>query len=644
MEEGARAIEGFMERPFPVNDIILLVVEPDIWPRTAGSVVGGYSPDGYDDPHLLVNNPRVFGRESYSNKGVIYHELGHLYHLLGPRWLVEGTADFLRSYTRDKIGEESIEQRLAHLESYEQSPGGCDKENIQQHLDDWRPSYCDYYLGEVFLLAMYTTIGAEGVSAALRDLQIQTTLYGSTGHEDLIYQAFEKYTPAGQEDAFKAAYRRYHGGPIITLPPASPDRRTSLVVLYNMTHGASWANNDNWLSDVSLGAWYGVITDVGGRVTGLALRGNDLTGEIPPELGSLTNLKELALFGNRLSGEIPSELGGLVNLKELVLSGNELSGEIPPDLARLVKLEGLDLSDNQLSGEIPSELASLTNLQRLYLYGNQLGGGIPVELASLTNLLGLHLRDNQLTGEIPSELDNLTKLRRLNLSGNQLTGEIPSELGNLTKLTRALDLSRNQLGGEIPSELGRLTTVARFDLSENQLGGEIPSELGSLANVRGLYLSGNQLSGEIPLELGSLSELSTLDLSGNQLSGEVPSELGSLSKLWTLDLSGNQLSGGIPSELGNLIDLRVLDLSDNQLTGRIPSELGSLTNLKKLFLGGNRFTGCIPEGLRDTAENDLHELGLPVLWGLLRPEPAAFGAVTLQLPGAIQVHRPRIPG
>ena len=42
-----------------------------------------------------------------------------------------------------------------------------------------------------------------------------------------------------------------------------------------------------------------------------------------------------------------------------------MSGEIPPELGSLNDLEFLGLSDNELSGEIPPELASLGNLTGL---------------------------------------------------------------------------------------------------------------------------------------------------------------------------------------------------------------------------------------------------------------------------------------
>ena len=41
-----------------------------------------------------------------------------------------------------------------------------------------------------------------------------------------------------------------------------------------------------------------------------------MTGEIPSELGGLSNLRMLSLDNNRLTGEIPPELGGLSNTEQ----------------------------------------------------------------------------------------------------------------------------------------------------------------------------------------------------------------------------------------------------------------------------------------------------------------------------------------
>ena len=411
--------------------------------------------------------------------------------------------------------------------------------------------------------------------------------------------------------------------------------RAALVALYNATDGANWRIKRNWLSNAPMGEWDGVTTNSDGWVTHLDLQRNQLTGEIPAELGSLTNLERLWLAGNQLTGEIPAELGSLTNLEGLSLNDNQLTGEIPAELGSLTNLEELFLNNNQLTGEIPAELGGLSNLTRLWLQGNQLTGEIPAELGDLTSLTVLYLHNNQLTGEIPAELGSLThldlqynqltgeipaelgsltNLERLWLAGNQLTGEIPSEFGDLTRLTE-LSLHHNQLTGEIPSELGSLTNLERLWLAGNQLTGEIPAELGDLTKLKYLDLSNNQLTGEIPAELGSLANLQWLYLYGNQLSGEIPGELGSLTNLQGLHLHGNQLSGEIPSELGSLANLQWLHLDGNQLSGEIPAELGSLTDLEELFLSGNQLTGCIPVGIAGVANNDFNQLGLPFCAG-----------------------------
>ena len=306
---------------------------------------------------------------------------------------------------------------------------------------------------------------------------------------------------------------------------ASPDREV-LVSLYNATDGPNWANNTNWLSDRPPGEWHGVTIDADGRVIRLNLSNNQLSGEIPSSMGSLTNLEELWLADNQLTGEIPPELGNFANLDELYLWGNELTGEIPVELGTLANLTSLSLSQNQLTGAIPTELGSLANLEELYLWGNELTGMIPTELGSLANLGELSLSDNQLTGEIPVELGILANLTSLSLSQNQLTEEIPTELGSLANLEE-MSLSDNQLTGEIPVELGTLANLTSLSLSQNQLTGEIPTELGSLTNLEELSLWGNELTGAIPTELGSLANLEELSLSDNQLSGEIPVELGS---------------------------------------------------------------------------------------------------------------------
>ena len=74
---------------------------------------------------------------------------------------------------------------------------------------------------------------------------------------------------------------------------AEPDRE-ALVALYHAMDGPNWNDAQNWLSDRPVGEWTGVTTDDNGRVTALVLGANQLSGEIPPELG-LATLERLFL-------------------------------------------------------------------------------------------------------------------------------------------------------------------------------------------------------------------------------------------------------------------------------------------------------------------------------------------------------------
>ena len=391
----------------------------------------------------------------------------------------------------------------------------------------------------------------------------------------------------------------------------------ALHAFYDATDGENWRQSDNWLTDAPLSQWHGVTTDSDGCVTILELEHNHLSGKIPPEIGSLSNLETLNLGGNDLSGELPAELGELEDLVTLDFWGNAFTGEIPPELGNLANLKTLYLLANELTGEIPAELGNLSRLEVLHIGKNQLTGKIPPQLGSLSNLRGLTIFDNELTGEIPPELGELAELDGLLLYENQLTGVIPPELGNLTKLM-GLHLYENQLAGQIPVELSKLTELTQLHLRDNNLTGEIPPELGNLTKLRYISLSNNRLEGQIPRELANLRNLTALGLGSNNLTGQIPPELAdikTLRALWiednnltaqsflprlkeivnlgVLDIGGNQIAGAdVLPQIAALTELGALGLQDSQLTSaQLTPHLESLSGLTMLYLGDNRLTG-----------------------------------------------------
>ena len=378
--------------------------------------------------------------------------------------------------------------------------------------------------------------------------------------------------------------------------------RATLVALYNATDGPNWSYSHNWNSDLPTREWSGITVLLNGRVAGLHLDGNQLTGRIPAELGNLTSLRELSLGNNQLTGGIPTELGNLANLQSLYLSDNPLTGCIPESLRKLGRglytpgLVFCDLTSDDLA-LISNDRAALVALY------NTAGG------------LDWNNNDNWLSDAPLGQWHGVTtdhngRVTALNLR-YRLTGEIPAELGNLANLQELRIRNNRLLTGGIPAELGNLAKLQSLYLNDNQLTGGIPAELGNLANLRTLLLHNNQLTGTIPAELENLVNLGYLSFGGNRLTGAIPTELGNLTNLWSLNLGNNVLSGTIPVELGNLANLGSLYLHNNRLTGEIPAELGSLANLYELYLRDNQITGCVPQGLSDVPNNDFTTLALP---------------------------------
>ncbi|XP_074281742.1 receptor-like protein EIX2 [Silene latifolia] len=91
----------------------------------------------------------------------------------------------------------------------------------------------------------------------------------------------------------------------------------------------------------------------------------------------------------------------IIYVKYIDLSSNELSGEIPNGISSLTALGALDLSKNNLSGYIPLEIGNMTALEFLDLSNNHLSGEIPISLAKVTTLDVMNVSNNNLSGEIP---------------------------------------------------------------------------------------------------------------------------------------------------------------------------------------------------------------------------------------------------
>ncbi|XP_066359370.1 probable LRR receptor-like serine/threonine-protein kinase At3g47570 isoform X2 [Miscanthus floridulus] len=356
---------------------------------------------------------------------------------------------------------------------------------------------------------------------------------------------------------------------------------------------ASWSND----SSVQYCSWPGVTCGKrhASRVTILDFDSANLSGQIPPCVGSLTFLRAIHLPNNQLNGHIPPELGSLNRLFYLNLSYNHLMGMIPSTLSSS-RLQFIDLSTNLLEGEIPSSLVSnkTSQLQEIILSNNKLHGRIPDGLGTLSSLSALLVANNTLTGGIPAFLANSSSLEFLDLTNNHLSGEIPSALFNSSSI-EVLGLGGNTFVGSVPPLVHILSPLDTLILSNNNLSGSIPSSLGNFSNLTCLLLSQNNFQGAIPSSLGMIPSLEQLDLTFNNLSGTVPASLYHKTTLTYLAVGTNRLSGQIPYDIGfTLPNIQTLILQGNHFQGQIPASLGNATNIQVLDLHDNSFQGTIP--------------------------------------------------
>ena len=218
MKESALIIEDFMGVPFPTTDIILHVVVGSIYELTHKGGV-------YLRSHMRI--VRYGGDASWA----LPHETAHYYTHGSPGWFVEGMATFLDAYVGHRSGVPNhFSQRRAGSSAGIRSTCRYDEEPIEniRHYNyiveriqtgDWRSVsqddrfwVCRYPMGENLLFAVYDAIGEEAMSAAVRELYLESRDSGRPATEEDIYRAFLKHTPYDKKEAFLDVYQRLHGG------------------------------------------------------------------------------------------------------------------------------------------------------------------------------------------------------------------------------------------------------------------------------------------------------------------------------------------------------------------------------------------------------------------------------------------------
>lgn len=450
-------------------------------------------------------------------------------------------------------------------------------------------------------------------------------------------------------------------------------QRYALVSLwYNSDF--TWANETNWLQGEECD-WYGIscislvapseaASDVsrsgGGMqvVTRINLEGNNVQGNIPPDLALLTFVTSLNLADNVIEGTIPASLVQMNSLEELLLdrnllvgdisgynfgplsgglqlldlSSNGFTGNLPPSLWELTTLEFLVLDNNDFAGPLSAKIGNLTQLTRLTAGRNQLSSTIPAAVGTLPNLkvlwlfknnfsgplhgdwgsdlLVLDVYDNDMTGTIPSSIASLSKLQQLVLGGNKFNGAIPDVIGMSMPQLTVFNVEACQLGGSpIPASFSKLKnlTVLRIGNNPNMESVELPSFVfEDMRLLEELRLPGLSMTSNLDdQEWQNLRRLRVIDLSNNNFT-IFPQEISGLQNLEELNLSENpNLTGNFPDDMDNLVRLKTLLVANSGLFGNLTSSIGNLARLEYLDISNNRLLGELPELGRMTNVQEL---------------------------------------
>ncbi|RHN41177.1 putative protein kinase RLK-Pelle-LRR-XII-1 family [Medicago truncatula] len=256
-------------------------------------------------------------------------------------------------------------------------------------------------------------------------------------------------------------------------------------------------------------------------LTYLDLSGNHiLPTNLPKSIGNITS-EYIRAESCGIDGNIPQEVGNMSNLLYFNLHGNNITGPIPGTFKELQKLQYLNLGNNGLQGSFIEELCEMKSLGELYLQNNKLSGVLPTCMGNMISLRRINVGSNSLNSRIPLSLWSLRDILEINFSSNSLIGNLPPEIGNMRAII-LLDLSRNQISSNIPTTINSLLTLQNLSLADNKLNGSIPKSFGQMVSLISLDLSQNMLTGVIPKSLESLVYLQNINFSYNRLQGEIP--------------------------------------------------------------------------------------------------------------------------
>jgi len=308
------------------------------------------------------------------------------------------------------------------------------------------------------------------------------------------------------------------GGTGLDLDDARFEQRYVMALFYYAMDGNNWEENQGWLGEESECEWFGIKGSSNGCPGGCIER-SDFVGDYD-------KICRISMGRtNNLYGQIPSEIDTLTEIRWFEIQEDYLTGTIPESIGRTwKKLHTMLLGGNFLHGGFPDAFENNDMLGTIFIDRNLFNGTFPNVFTTLKNLEWLDAETNNFVGTIPDEISNLKSLRILNVNNNSLNGYLPDSWDE-NNLIEDLEVAGNKFNGPLPASLAKAKFLKDFRASRNQLTGSLPVEYHQFENLEELYLDQNKMVGELPQTAEPFYDgLQEFSIHSNDFEGRFPVE------------------------------------------------------------------------------------------------------------------------